>query len=207
MLGLIIKDMLTLKKFLRNLIAIIIFYVFIGFASDSSFLAGAMVILFIMGSISSFAYDDLAKWDKYALSLPITRREMVMSKYLLTIILAVAGAIVALLFELAFAIIKDSININELLLVVYALLAAGLLINSALLPLIYKFGVEKSRLMLVGVLAVPYIIFFLLDKTGVPMPSESSLMVLLKVSPFLLILILYISYLISCSIYSKKEIG
>lgn len=207
MKGLILKDIYNLRKNLKTITVMILLYFILAFVMDnSSFLSGIIVLLFSMMAITSFSYDDLAKWDKYALSLPISRKELVMSKYMLAIILSLFGSLISAIFTFLIEYFKKSYDSLELLLIVYLLFLISILFTSILIPLIFKFGVEKSRLMIIGVFAVPSGVIFALSKVGVRMPQMSTLEFLLKLSPLFLVLIFVLSYIISYKIYNKKEI-
>ncbi len=206
MIGLIIKDIYNLKKYAKTLIVLIAFYGIMSLSMDGgSFLMSMVILLFTMMPITSFSYDDIAKWDKYALSLPITKKDMVLSKYILALIMCASGTAIALLSTIILNLINKTTTMEELLLGIYISMAAGIIFFSVLLPLIYKFGVEKSRLMVLGAVAVPYLIFFIMKEIGIPFPTMEALMILLKISPLLLILIVYISYILSIKIFANKE--
>ncbi len=207
MKGLILKDFLNLRKYSRSVFLVLAFYVLYGVMLDNaSFIVGMISLLFTMMAITSFSYDDLAKWDKYALSLPVTRKEMVLSKYILAVILAIAGALLAFASSIILSAIKTPVGITEQLAVTYVLFAISIIFVSILLPLIYKFGVEKSRIMILLVFAVPAAIVFVLGNVGFKLPTESQLMTLLYASPFIIIAVFAISYLISYSVYKKKDL-
>jgi len=107
MKGLIIKDILNLKKNLNTLLVLVIFYAFLGYRSgDPSMLIAMIVLLLTMMSITSISYDDLAKWDKYALAMPISRKNIVLSKYILAVLLSISG--VVLVSKSAFILIAKA---------------------------------------------------------------------------------------------------
>lgn len=206
MKGLIIKDILNLKNYGRSILLIVAFYgVFSYVTNDAGFLGGMIVLLMTMMSVSSFSYDDLAKWDKYALSLPISRKDMVMSKYLLSIIFIAFGTVLSFVIVFAMSNIKNSVNLWELILQTYSLSAVAIIFISVLMPLLYKFGVEKSRIMIMAVFAIPTLLVVLLSKLGIAKPSEDQLMFLLKISPIILIAVVMVSVFISYNIYKKKD--
>ncbi|WP_426350653.1 ABC-2 transporter permease [Alloiococcus sp. CFN-8] len=206
MSGLILKDILNLKKNLKTLSLITIFYIAIfRISGDAPFLSGMILFLFAIQFISSFSYDDIAKWDKYALSLPITRADIVRSKYLLAVIFLAIGSVASFLIDIAFRYFDGKLDIIESLLTLYGLVAMACIFISLLLPLIYKFGVERSRIIILGCAAVPFILTYILQKLGIGLPSENILRILLIISPLFVILIMYLSYLISLKIYENKD--
>lgn len=209
MKGLILKDFLNLKKSGKSIVFILAFYVLYAFMMDSTeFVTGMIVVLCTMLAITSFSYDDLAKWDKYALSLPITRKEMILSKYILAFLLSILGVLLAFATSMLVSKIKTPVAIEDLLLASYVVFAIALTFISILLPLIYKFGVEKSRLFIMLIFGIPAALFFLLASLplGLQMPTESQLMLALKISPLILIIILFISFNVSYKIYKNKDL-
>ena len=78
MRGLLLKDLLVLKSYIRTLGGMFAIYLAMGVAwNNVYFFAGMSGILCVMMVMSSFSYDHYAKWDKYGASLPVTRSDMV----------------------------------------------------------------------------------------------------------------------------------
>ncbi len=207
MKGLLVKDIYVISKYAKTYLVIFGFYaVFSFYTGDTGFLSGMTVLLAALMTITSFSYDDLAKWDKYARSLPVTKREIVLSKYLLGFVLTVAGAILSLVGTALFHLIdKNGTLLPEQLATSYALSALAVVFLCILLPLIFRFGVEKSRLMMFAVFLIPTLAVVALSKMNVQMPTEDQLMLALKVSPVILVVLVALSFLISCRIYRNRE--
>lgn len=210
MKGLLVKDFLNLKRYFRTVLLMVFFYVVLALTNGNiSFISAMITLLFAMMAITSFSYDETAKWDKYGLSLPVTRKETVLSKYILSVLLIVMGSVLSLIGGLIYGIVKNNLSIIELMRVTYAIFCAAILYNCIIVPLIYKFGVEKLRLIMVAVFAIPFGIFAALSAVAGPIDInsyESLANLLIYISPLLLIFFLYISLQISISIYQKKEI-
>lgn len=206
MKGLIIKDILNLKRSLITSLATLLFFSLIAYQSgDPMFLIGTFVIIISMQYISSISYDDLAKWDIYALTMPISRRKLVMSKYILSALLSIAALIISSAVAYFLILPVSNIGITEFLLFSYLIFFIALLLTSIMLPLIYKFGVERSRLLLFIVISIPVMIGLFLNKIGINLPNEDQFSMLIKISPFIIIIILFVSSLISCKIYKNKD--
>ncbi|MCI8840806.1 MAG: ABC-2 transporter permease, partial [Oscillospiraceae bacterium] len=84
MTGLILKDLLILRKTLRSYLLILAIYVAVAFAGywSASFVGGFMMVMVAMLPMNVFAYDKQAKWDVYGLSLPVGRTKTVAARYL-----------------------------------------------------------------------------------------------------------------------------
>ena len=83
MTGLILKDLLVLRKTLRTYILFLLFYFVMALLNlfSIAFITAFVQIIVMILPMSSFAYDDLAKWDRYAMALPLGRRAVVRAKY------------------------------------------------------------------------------------------------------------------------------
>ncbi len=110
----------------------------------------------------------------------MSRRDLVASKYLLAVVLAAVGAIAAFAMGVIMGLFHHDLVLEELGLSTVISVGGGLLIVAILLPLIFKFGVEKSRLMLIGVVLIPlglvYLLKWLLDSpAGFQHPDDPGL--------------------------------
>lgn len=213
MKGLIIKDILNLKKQIKTVFFIILIYAGFSLTSSndysnmqSSFISGIIILLSITVSISSFSYDEYSKWDKYAASLPVSRKNIVLSKYILSILFLLAGFIVSLLYTIIIMLTGNTVNILETILSICIMISIAILIISILLPSVYKFGVEKARILMFAIYFTPTIIIVLLSRFNLVTLSENQLMLIFKLLPVFAIVILIISFLISCKIFEKKEL-
>ncbi len=209
MKALLLKDLLILRRNGRHTLLFLVAYcVIFGLISqDAGMVGGISVMMLATLSIGTFSYDNLAHWDSYALCLPVTRKQMVQAKYLLALLSTVAGGLLAAFLGLAIALIyrQPLPTVGELLSIAGGLLGASVLLLSILLPLIYRFGVEKSRLIIIAVVGLPTLLIYLLVKLQLPMPSVQAIEKMLWVLPVLLLALLAGSYLISCRIFSRKE--
>lgn len=207
MKGLIIKDLLNLRKNIKVLLLFLAFYGFLSYRNGDSTLLLMMVALFItMMVITSMTEDELAKWDRFAMAMPISRKTMVKSKYLLSILLLLAGIVPATGLAYIIMHMGGILDISRLALTSYGAFAISLIFIAVSIPLIYKFGVEKTRLLVFAIVAIPVAVGFFIETVGIALPSKEQLTILLKVSPIILGLFLLASSKVSYNIYRKKDI-
>lgn len=206
MKALLIKDIINLKSYARTIMILVAFYVILPFVTpmDISFFSGMICILFVMMAITAFSYDNISKWDLFALSLPVSRKQMVMEKYLLSFIMMLTGGAVTSVLSIAATIFTGKTLTSDIFLVIYTLMGASLLYVSILLPFLYKFGVEKSRIIMFGAFLIPFGFLMLLKQIGFTI-SPQTLEFLLKLLPLAAIGIFIGSFFISYSIYKKQE--
>lgn len=207
MFSLIIKDMLVAKKYMRLLCIMIVFYIFLGFANNDFDMIGGLITMFLsVLVISTFAYDDQAHWDIYALTMPVRRKDLILSKYVIAFSLAIIASILNLLLNLAFCFYKNISITKEMFLIIAAFLLVSLLFSSIMIPIIVKLGVEKARMAMFAVFLIPMGIGYLLSKSNIPMPSDYTLERCAYALPFIVLAIFLISYFISVRIYEKKDL-
>lgn len=202
MKGLIIKDLINLKKQVKVFGFLIAFYVFLAIAMENTAMFGGIItILFAILPITALSYDERARWDKYALTMPISRQDLVIGKYLL-------GGIflgMAFLMYLVFGLITRMETPLNVLLISAALAGVGLMFLSILLPILFKWGVEKGRFLMIGVLAVPTAAIVVASKLGIALPNEKVLHTIAFLSPIIVLLVLAGSIFLSVRVYMNKE--
>lgn len=210
MTGLILKDLLNLKKYMKQLGIVLIVFIFIAINLKSpSYVIFMMILITSMMIVTSMAYDESTKWDKYALTMPITKKDLVKSKYALLVILALSGGIISLILGFVISKLTDVSNYKEILLTSFGVTLASLVLFSILLPIIFKMGTEKARIIMLIIFAIPSILATVLSKFlkdfAIALPTEEQIMYLGYASPFIVLLIVFLSYSLSVSILNKKE--
>ena len=214
MFGFVCKDFLVGRK---NILYYFGFLVIYGVLSAMgvfpySVLAGLVALVGLMLPMSSFAYDDQARWEKFAAATPAGRRGVVGGKYLFAL-LCTAGASVlvgAILTVMALLGKVDAEVWWEPLAVVGACACFTLLLDSLFLPFLLKFGSEKARMLTMLVFATVFggmaLLAFLVEH-GFHFPALPPAAVTL--APAIVVAVTFaalgVSYGISQGIYGKKE--
>lgn len=204
MIGLMLKDLLNLKRHSKVYLLLIIFYFVIGIINESSVMFSSMITLVAaMLPITAMAYDEKSKWDRYALTMPLSRVSLVLSKYILSMLFLIPVFIISMVFNLLFS----DILLNDIVLINGVLLIVGIVLISVIFPVFFKYGAEKGRIILMLILFVPTGIVLILSKFGFALQNEDVLKLkyFLYFVPVIAIAVLALSILISISIYNKKE--
>lgn len=205
MKGLVLKDIYNLGTTWKTMAAMSLFYLLYGFMMSSSAMIGMLVMIFSLQVVSAFTYDKLSGFESYAMTLCTTRREIVRSRYMTALLLLFsAGAFATISGFILLAFGKSGGDALELLAIVVATMSVGLLYDAAILPLVYKFGVEKSRIMMFALFALPVILVMLLDGSGVHF-SESEILTGVFALPVAAGIAYFISYTVSQRIYASRE--
>jgi hypothetical protein len=216
MKGLLLKDFINLKKNVKIFGVLTILYAFMSFTSkDASFFGSIFTMLFAILILSTFSYDELAKWDGYALTMPVSRETIVQGKYIMMLFLTFIGAAFSAVFTVLLNIVLKSQSLFYGIQVCAFGSAIVILFYSITIPIIMKLGVEKARLAFFAVYLVPFVIAYIgkevIERSGVAMPGElyAAIEFFVKyvyiIVPMVVIIALCSSYLISIEIYKKKE--
>ena len=205
MKALLRKDLYTTVGSLRMIFLIMaIFAVVTVFAENTGFYVPYLVVLPSTLGSTLINLDTREKWDRFALTLPVSRRTVIGARYVFMLLLVLFGtATGAACFALRTVRGFESGGIIE---AVAVCMAAGLTVPSVLLPVAYKFGADKGR----------YIVIFLImglmiglmslagenfDLSGLPLRVPAWTLPLAAAGLFAL------SWAVSVRIYEKKEIG
>lgn len=215
MKGLLIKDILNMKNYMKQLVLVLIFFIAYGiFLKNGTFVGTMITLMLSMQVITTMSYDEYAKWDKYALTMNINRKDIIISKYIFFTISIIIGIVVGITTSIAInQIAKLDTGMNEIIVTSILVPCVFAILFSIIIPVVFKTGVEKGRIVMMLILFIPAIlvgaIVKISEKANITMPSPSNLEILMKFGVLglvlLTILAVFISYKVSLSIYNKKE--
>lgn len=216
MTGLIMKDLLVSRRSLKAYLGIMLFYAVMTFLGmfNFAFVTAFVSVMLIMLPIGAFSYDEQAKWDRYAMALPLGCRAVVGARYGFTLLVALTSLALTLLSGVAVSVTGQG-SFLEVMASGLGTLGAGLLIADVLLPLCYKLGPERARPYLYALIFIPVIVMFLAFRMGVHIDtswldrlaetSPGALLGLFSLFPLSTLALMLVSYLISCRIAAGKE--
>lgn len=202
MLGFFKRDLSLQLGNAKFYLCFVLAFTVLSFFSDfSASFASLYLVIFSGTSIMSlFSYDDANHWEAYAAAVPGGRKAMVDARYLM----ALGLAAVVFLFQLLLGLITKTGLLDE------ALLWAGILLLYAavLLPIAYRFGGTKSRVVMivvVGVISggVALLTTALKLSDSQPLPALALFPGLL---PLVGLAVLVVSHRISRHIMARKEL-
>lgn len=215
MKGLLIKDILNMKNYMKQLVLVLIFFIAYGiFLKNGTFVGTMITLMLSMQVITTMSYDEYAKWDKYALTMNINRKDIIISKYIFFTISIIIGIVVGITTSIAInQIAKLDTGMNEIIVTSIVVPCVFAILFSIIIPVVFKTGVEKGRIVMMLILFIPAIlvgaIVKISEKANITMLSPSNLEILMKFGVLglvlLTILAVFISYKVSLSIYNKKE--
>jgi len=218
--GLIVKDFQTIKSYKGAALFMIVIFIGSSFLNDgmTTVLPVFMPLCFGMLAISSFSYDNLAKADKYILTFPINKKDMVKARYIYILLITLAGSLLGFILTILIQSIKlgniiDTEVIGNNLAIIIGSLSGIMFLQVFQIPIMYKFGAEKGRIiqmimivaLMLGISVITTVLmkFFEISLDTLIIMLKDYLITIIGIA----VVLLYIfSYIISCKIYEKKEI-
>lgn len=143
MKALLMKDCYTLWKQLKIFIVVMLVIILFNGSFGNIFLSvwGAML------PYTALAYDERSKWDQLATMMPYSVRDIVLGKYVLGWLCCGAIALFAMLSQFVQAVLGSPLAAFEPLSNLIGF-CASLCLLAIIMPLMFRFGVERGRLMM-----------------------------------------------------------
>lgn len=212
--GLVRKDLITLKKQMLSTVTALLFPVilfFIFWQGTGALLIGALVFPFltIFTPFNFRASDDQAKWDKYAITLPLLKKQIVASRYVSCCFICVVYFVLSLVLNIGAYIGFQDHSLSTHLLSACIGLGASLFFVFLLLPTSYAKGIGASVWVLAVVLIIYFVAIAMIRKMNVDLsslsPSPTHLVLLAGISVAVIIGFSLLSYIVSVAMYRKKH--
>lgn len=201
MKGLLIKDWKTLLKQMKVMLAIVVVFACI----PGTYMAAFALFYAAMLPVTALAYDERAKWDELAAMMPYTAKAIVGSKYVLGLMLVLPVLALSILSRL---LVHSTPIVSEDTMSLLITACLSLILMAINLPFMFRFGVEKGRLIYI-VLTCVFVI------TGVTYADKLADMVsgfetvMVTTVPLLLlaaaVIALLLSYVISVRVYRARR--
>ena len=210
MLGFMIKDLAMIKSNSMLLMLIAILYVVVWLVSGDIDLAFILPFMCVMIMITTFSYDNYNKWDAYAASLPNGRKNSVRAKYLMTVLLVVVISLVTAILSAIIQLIKlSAVDYLKICVTLLGAILATLMVLALMYPAIYKFGIEKARIgvfvIVFGIVIIGGLVSRFVDFSVVASALSPLKNYLLPIATATVIIIVFVSYLISARVAERKE--
>lgn len=213
MIGFWKKDLFVLRKQMRTYAFILVVYAFLSISGvwGTNLIAVMVSLVTLMCPLTAFAYDQAARWDAYACSLPNGGTGAVAGRYLCTLTIWLGATLLCCALSAAlWAVGLLDEGLVELMVGNLASGTVGLLMAAITLPLCYQFGIERGRMLMtlvfVCIFAGMIAAAKLMDGMS-PANLNTTAVVTVGVVGFAMLAAagLYGSYRVSRAIYLKKE--
>lgn len=138
MKALVLKDFYVLWKQMRMFLLIMVLLSVVGGIFNSVF----VVVWCAMLPYTAMAYDERSHWGQLAAMMPYSKRDIVLSKYVLGWLCMAAAMVLSLVFQTAAsAFTHESPTLSALAMS----FLGGVIALDITLPMVLRFGVERGR--------------------------------------------------------------
>lgn len=214
MKGLLYKEFCLLRKNLLFLLGMIVFFsaaFSIGGINTAVLIMWSMLVG--MQAMNSFSLDEMANWNQTAMTMPLTRKQIVQEKFLLQGILTGMGAlgtgIIALLFQAIFKTVSVQF-LTEVLFLEWVSICSSLLFGSIALALLFWFSSEHARLFSLVLIVIPACSGSSVFAEGMPewiLMGKSAIAAALGILTVAALILEVVMYHISYAVFFRKDLA
>lgn len=174
----------------------------------------AIVILLQMGSYavqvaSTLQKDVSSQWNKFEITMPVRRKDVVKAKYICFILNGVLGIAAALLTVIISQLLQIDINVEKVFLSITFGIVIIFALPALMYPLLLIFGVNKTEMVLsisVILISILFVGSSVIFNYIMPDLSVYSNLVFRCSIIVISIILFIISYMFSVISYKKKEL-
>lgn len=149
MKGLLLKDgyqtVSQMKTMYLTVAVVLVVWMFSTSDSYAFPISYAAIFLGVL-PVNLLGYDQNSGWVEYSLTLPVSKKVLVAEKYLVGLLCAAASVVIGGLFVVVLSLRKGVALDGTALFFVGNGVNTILLMNGISLPLMYRFGAEKARM-------------------------------------------------------------
>ena len=219
MKAMLYADWMNFRQSIRSILLVMLVFAASAFVwSGPMFFNLIVVFLSIMVPTTLFAADQAYGWNRLSLSLPILRRDVVGSKFVMGAVINLALLMIGLVMTVIYTAYDPAADMAENIAGLLACEAMAFLMMGVLMAVSFKFGIEKGRYIIMACVWVPVLGIFLLEQMpwfeetlnavgswlGTVSETQVSLMIAGALAVSLVVYVL--CCFISVRIYQKKEL-
>lgn len=178
--------------------------------------SNALIASIISGMLGAFGAlagtviqkDGTSKWNKFELTMPISRNDVIKARYISFVLYILIGIFMAILSVLLFYAVTGTVNLERVGYGFIFGIAFAMSIPTFLTPLVLIFGTDKNETLLMVSVAISLGLFFGSSAILTPFFSHFSNPNLVFRLGYLIfaVLLFAVSYLFSIFLYKRKEL-
>lgn len=210
MKSLLIKEFYNIKDTMKtNILIMLVLSIFSVLKNGSAAIMPITVIGMSTLIVPSMRAEKEKDWNKFELTMPINRREIVASKYILYLLLCLMGLILGAIVNVCGMVFSQLSSFDNIDIYLYISMIIALVSGSVLIPLVYKLGVDKSETLSLVCYSIPIailvgLLLYLKERIHT-LETISHLRIWLILILVAMFVIFFISGVISYKIYKKKQ--
>ena len=166
MSGLLVKDLELMKINLKTYLTVFLMGLIylVAQKNGGTFFVCYAIFVSIGVSVGTISYDSYHHGMNFLMTLPVTRKQYVWSKYLLAFGFLIVVSVISLLLGMLKIQISGTQETADLLISAGVSLTVACVVISGMIPLRLKYEVEKSRVLMAALVAVVFFVIIACKK-------------------------------------------
>lgn len=145
MKGLLLKDFYIMRdSSLIMVLTMVIVGVVLAVLSSPWLLLTVVTTSLSMAAATTISNDKITQWDKFSATFPVSRKQIISSKYYMYVLLGILGIVLGAIISISVSVLNHSFDVNSLLMYSCLAIIISLLPGSVNIPLSYLLDAEKS---------------------------------------------------------------
>lgn len=155
MRGLLVKDFYLTKDVNKSFVLILILAMFVGVIGNSTdFVMGFVSIIGVIFGINTISYDDFNHSTTFLMTLPCTRKQYAIEKYIFSILSGIIALCVGMVICFGISMIKGEPLSEELVIEIGTAIALQVFLLSIIIPVTLKFGADKGKIFIIAIFII-----------------------------------------------------
>ena len=168
MKGLWIKDLKLMMVQKKSIFVILLVAVgILLFSEDETFPIGYISFLISISAVGTISYDEFDNGNAFLFTLPVSRKDYTLEKYVFSIIVGILAVICAVFLITIVTMQKGTfgIRLEDILITAAINIPILFLFEAIILPFKLKYEAEKGRIAMIAAIGAIVVILIFLQKT------------------------------------------
>ena len=145
MKGLLLKDFYIMRdSSLIMVLTMLIVGVALAVLSSPWLLIVVATTSLSMAAVTTISNDKITQWDKFSATLPVSRTQIISSKYYMYALLGIIGIVLGTIVSIPVSVLMHSFDVSSLLMYSFLSIIISFLPGSVNIPFSYLLEVENS---------------------------------------------------------------
>ena len=207
MRGLLRKDFYMTLKYCRAYLLLLVVFLAVSMAGGSDMFFLLYPALFSgMIPVTLLAYDERSGWSRTCGTLPVTRAQVVSGKYVMGLLIQLAVLLLVGLSRAGVLVARGQFHLPEFAALLVVFLVLSCMIPAVTLPFMFRFGVEKGRVVYFVVAGIAGVASVAMYNLGTDVLSAPATPMLLPLVALICIGLYALSWCLSVLFYLRQEI-
>lgn len=203
MMALVSKDLWNMRTAFVSMGIFAVF--FISIFRDQSLMFMIAPIFFSTMVGSSLAVDDMCKWDLFAVSSGVRRKDIVLSKYMTGAVASVVGCCLGIVLMLAFGVVDGNVDYIMTLQMIFTGLLLALVICGLTIAVYFVTG-DSTKGQYISIIVTVVAIIGLVSASAVVSEILGDIIPVMGIVAILCLVVVAVSYRASVSRFEARDL-